>query len=83
MKNINLYKVAKEVHALEEMLITDEGEITEATEDRMNYVKFLIQDQTDGIVEYATMLKDRMDMSHKREMEFKAIKKEQKNNWKV
>lgn len=66
MKKINLYEIGDELEAMGELMIADGGEVTEESEELMNYVQKLISGKTDGCVEYINRLDDELAMIDKR-----------------
>ena len=63
---MNLYEISKEFAALDEMLLKDEGEITESYEQLESYMNELLVKKTQGMIEFVKREKDRIEIAKER-----------------
>lgn len=65
MNRLTLYNIADEALALEEMLMNDEGELTDESCELETYISDLMISKTDSIVHVANKLEDEIELAKK------------------
>lgn len=70
---MNLYNISEEVLALEEMIINDNGEFTEAHEELQNYVNNMLTHKVDNFVNFIQKQEDQIEIAKKRRDELGKI----------
>lgn len=68
---ISLYDITEEIKALDEILIQDQGEVTESFDELQGFITDLLSKKTDGCVNYIQSLEDNIIAAESRIKELK------------